>query len=544
MKVAIYTRVSTEDQVREGTSLEVQREYLEAFAKREGWTIYYPERGKIYMDDGYSGNLRDRPALNRLLFDARAKKFDIVLVYKIDRFARNNRMLLNLVEELSELEIGFKSATESFDTVSAAGKMALSMLGTVAQFERDRIIERVFPGMVKGVQRGNWQGARYSPYGYSYNKEKKVLEVVKEETEIVKLIYTMYLANQSTPQIAGYLYKKAYKTRSGGKFHTKLIGDILKNQVYLGKLVWNRHHYDQKQKTRRGYKYVKNEASKIIVADGRHQPIINPEDFLLVQDKLKGNRRGVMHRAGVKEYPLSGILFCAKCGHKYLGAANISNHREKIKKRWYRCNARQVHFIKCPNNSIRAEILEPQIYGIIETILQHPETTSTRMQNIVKTRMEIGDTDLKAEKEDLKDALRKNLEKQHKLNDTYLADLLAIEVYKDQSILLREEEKELKKAIAKADMKLVEKERSQEYERLLRRITENFEDTKKKIDIVTKKELLQLVFKRIVVNDGKIEDFELYKPFKRLYEEQKCKTKPIATATKDDSYILQPTAVR
>lgn len=538
MKVAIYTRVSTEDQAREGTSLEVQREYLEAFAKREGWEIF-----GVYVDDGYSGILRNRPALDRLLRDAKAKRFDVVLVHKIDRFARDNRMLLNLVEELSELGIGFKSASESFDTVSAGGKMALSMLGTVAQFERDRIIERVFPGMVKGVQRGNWQGARYSPYGYLYSKEKKLLEVVKVEADIVKLIFTMYLANQSTPQIAGYLYTKGYKTRSGGKFQTKLIGDILKNQIYLGRLVWNRHHYDQKQKTRRGYKYVKNDESKVIVSEGRHKPIVALEDFLLVQEKLKANRRGVMHRAGVKEYPLSGILFCGKCGHKFLGAANISNHDKKIKKRWYRCNARQVHFVKCPNNSIRAEIIEPQVYEIIETIMQHPEARDNRLKNVFKEGFEVDDVDFKVEKSALWESLHKNLEAQKLLWQTYKADLMAVEVYRQECDKLRKEEKDLKKAIAKMDMKLVEKERTNDYERLLRRIIGDFDQTKKTLDIVTKKELLQLIFKRIVVNDGKIEDFELYKQFKRLYEEQKCKITK-TKAEKDDSYILQPTAVR
>lgn len=140
MKTAIYTRVSTEDQVREGTSLEVQREFLVNYSKSNSYEVY-----NIYVDDGYSGYTRERPALKKLLRDAKLKKFNMIIVYKIDRFARNNRLLLNLVEDLNNIGLGFKSATEAFDTVSAAGKLALSMLGTVAQFERDRIIERVFP---------------------------------------------------------------------------------------------------------------------------------------------------------------------------------------------------------------------------------------------------------------------------------------------------------------------------------------------------------------------------------------------------------------
>ena len=169
MKIAFYIRVSTEDQAKEGYSLEVQREYLESFAKREGFEIF-----KVYQDDGISGYSTERPTLKELLKDAKGRKFDLVLVYKIDRFSRNLKDLLNLVDELSSSGVGFKSATEPFDTTTSAGKLMFQQLGSFAEFERNRIAERVFPGMVKGVQRGNWQGARYAPYGYKYNKEKKL----------------------------------------------------------------------------------------------------------------------------------------------------------------------------------------------------------------------------------------------------------------------------------------------------------------------------------------------------------------------------------
>ena len=95
MKTAIYTCVSIEDQAKEGYSLEVQREYLEFFAKREGYEIY-----KVYCDDGISAYSTRRPALQELMKDAKDKKFNLVLVYKIDRFSRRLKDLLNLVEEL------------------------------------------------------------------------------------------------------------------------------------------------------------------------------------------------------------------------------------------------------------------------------------------------------------------------------------------------------------------------------------------------------------------------------------------------------------
>jgi len=172
MKIAIYIRVSTEDQANEGYSLEVQRKYFKSFAKQEGFEIF-----KVYQDDGISEYTLVRPALKELLKDAKEEKFDLVLVYKIDRFSRNLKDLLNLVDELSSYGVGFKSATEPFDTTTSTGKMMFQQLGSFAEFERNRIAERVFPGMVKSVKLGNWQGARYSPYGYRYNKEKRLLEI-------------------------------------------------------------------------------------------------------------------------------------------------------------------------------------------------------------------------------------------------------------------------------------------------------------------------------------------------------------------------------
>lgn len=543
MKAAIYTRVSTDEQAREGYSLEVQEEYLKEFAKRAGWEIYYHESDRIYTDDmtGYS---LDRPALKRLLADAKQKKFDIVLVYKTDRFSRKLKDLLNLVEELESYNIGFKSATELFDTTTSSGKLMFQQLGSFAEFERNRIAERVFPGMLKGVGRGNWQGARYSPYGYKYNKEKKLLEIIPEEAEVVRLIYFMYLSGKSTTQIAGYFFKKGCKTRSGGKFHTKLISDILKSKYYLGKMVWNRHHYDKKQPTRRGYKYVRNDFSKIIEVEGKHEAIIKREDFEQVQEKLNANRKGVLHRIGCADYPLSGIVFCGKCGHKYLGAVNISNHSSGFKKRWYRCNARQVHYVKCLNTAVKAEDLEPQVFEILERIISHPTLKSGRMENLTKQQIELTDAHLKERHEALKEHLRNNLEKQTKLNDVYLENLVAIEVYRDKSLLLREEEKQLKNELAKLEMRLIEKERAKEYQQLLKRVIDDFDRTKENIDIIAKKELLRLIFKRVMVDDGKIVNVELYEPFKTFYEETKCGEKAKIPTTNANSYILLPSAVR
>ena len=106
MKVAIYTRVSTEDQAREGYSIEVQREYLLDHAERMGWEVY-----KIYSND-ISGYILDSPALKEMLKDARVKKFELIITYKLDRFSRKLKDLLNIIDGLDSCGVAYKPATE------------------------------------------------------------------------------------------------------------------------------------------------------------------------------------------------------------------------------------------------------------------------------------------------------------------------------------------------------------------------------------------------------------------------------------------------
>jgi site-specific DNA recombinase len=520
MTCAIYIRVSTEDQAKEGYSLEVQREYLESFAKRECLEIF-----KVYQDDGISGYSTERPALKELLKDIKAKKFDLVLVYKIDRFSRNLKDLLNLVDELSSYGVGFKSATEPFDTTTSAGKLMFQQLGSFAEFERNRIAERVFPGMVKGVQQGNWQGARYAPYGYSYNKGKKLLEVAEKESKVVKLIYTMFLCDKSIFAITEYLTKKGYRNRKGNIFSTKLIGDILKNRVYTGKLVWNRHYYDKTQKTKKGYRYIKNPPDKVIISQGKHQPIIPDNDFEVVQEKLKA--RKIERRKKANDYPLSGILYCAKCNHKYLGISSISNHRTGVKKRWYRCMGPYRSFIRCKNKSVKADEIESEVAEILATLLKNDKLKTSRWTSVTPANFPSFEKTSKDDLEKVKNRLQSNLKKQSKLTDAYLENLLSEELYKQKNESLRQEEEELKKLIALQEVRDIERERSKDYLDRVEEFISGYDPNKKEIDPLTKKLMLNLLFKNIKIAHKKVFSFEFFAPFNFLFfeEKQKCQTK-------------------
>ena len=143
-RVAIYTRVSTDDQ-----STKTQEHELRQYAKHRGWTVQ-----RLYTDHGFSGASEKRPALDELLRDARKRKFDVVLVWKFDRFARSLRQLVSALELFRNFGIGFVSATEAIDTSLPSGELVFQIFGAIAQFERALIGERVKAGLGQARRNG------------------------------------------------------------------------------------------------------------------------------------------------------------------------------------------------------------------------------------------------------------------------------------------------------------------------------------------------------------------------------------------------------
>src|SRR5215203_4575601 len=145
MRAAIYARVSTFDQEPENQLQELRR-YIDA----RGWT------GTEFVDRGVSGAKDRRPALDELLRDAKRRRFDVLVCWRLDRLGRNLRHLILLLDELQALGIGFVTLNEGIDTSTPAGKLQLHILSAIAEFERARCVERV----VAGVQRARAQGRR------------------------------------------------------------------------------------------------------------------------------------------------------------------------------------------------------------------------------------------------------------------------------------------------------------------------------------------------------------------------------------------------
>lgn len=174
MRCAIYTRVSTDNQVeKDYNSLETKKESLMAYIqahKYEGWVLV-----DIYEDAGFSAATLDRPELQRLLNDIRKKRVDAILVYKIDRFTRNQKGFYLIIDLFEKYNVTFIATTQNFDTSSAAGRLMRNIMLDFAQFEREMTAERTRDKMEARAKKGLWNGGLV-PLGYDYSPEEKKLK--------------------------------------------------------------------------------------------------------------------------------------------------------------------------------------------------------------------------------------------------------------------------------------------------------------------------------------------------------------------------------
>jgi site-specific DNA recombinase len=217
-KVAIYSRVSTEEQAREGLSVDAQIEKCEAYCKARGWEIY-----RIYKDAGFSAGSLDRPSMELMLRDANEAKFDIILVYKIDRFSRKLRDLILVLESLKEKNINFTSVTEQIDTTSAMGEAFFQIIGVFAQLERGMVKERVELAFDRKIGMG--ESLSRAPFGYLYQNKKLVPD--PENSHKVEEIFKMWAAGINYREICA-----KYNLSNSN------IYALIKNPVYTGKVKY------------------------------------------------------------------------------------------------------------------------------------------------------------------------------------------------------------------------------------------------------------------------------------------------------------------
>jgi DNA invertase Pin-like site-specific DNA recombinase len=233
IKAAIYTRVSTEDQAKEGFSLDAQLDKLRSYCKARDWEI-----GGEYVDDGYSGRyIKHRPAYNKMMQEM--EKWDALLVIKMDRIHRNSKNFMLMMEDLKKQGKEFVSMTESLDTGTAMGRFVMDIIQRIAQLESEQIGERVYVGMDQKARTNGGMLGFNIPYGYDYIDSRLIIK--QEESKNVKEIFNLYLDDCSMKKIAEQLNKNNIPTKNNKKWSSQTIATMLKNPLYCGYLHWENH---------------------------------------------------------------------------------------------------------------------------------------------------------------------------------------------------------------------------------------------------------------------------------------------------------------
>ncbi len=356
-RCAIYTRKSVEDGLeQEFNSLDAQREAGEnyiASQKSNGWICVKEQ----YDDGGWSGGNIERPALKRLLDDVKAKKIDIIVVYKIDRLSRSLVDFAELQTIFDEYNVAFCAVTQEINTSTSAGRMMLNILMTFAQYEREIIAERVRDKIAASKKRGKNCGG--SPIlGYETDSDTKKLKIVKKEAVIVKAIYEKYHDTRSLMATAQAMNELGYTTKhwfsakgvehKGQPWITATIYRTLTNSTYAGYVK----HYDK-------------------LYDGEHEAIIKRDFWLKIQAMMKENTTGTRReKQNAVHTPLRGLLKCAHCG----GALTPTYGKSKGRKYTYFICQKSMKDANtnCPLPRIPAGDIEDAVLHQLSALLTTP----------------------------------------------------------------------------------------------------------------------------------------------------------------------------
>jgi len=245
VRCAIYTRVSTDQGLdQEFNSLDAQYDAASAYIKSQahaGWTLIRSR----YDDGGYSGGSTDRPDLQKLLEDIRARKIDVIVVYKVDRLTRSLADFAKLVELFDAHGVSFVSVTQQFNTTTSMGRLTLNVLLSFAQFEREVTSERIRDKIAASKRKGLWVGGNL-PCGYEMKDGK--IAIVEEEAELVRSIYRRYLELGGVNELVRDLRERNIRTRTkllstgttrgGIPFGRGTLYYLLSNHFYIGEVKY------------------------------------------------------------------------------------------------------------------------------------------------------------------------------------------------------------------------------------------------------------------------------------------------------------------
>ncbi|MFD2330042.1 recombinase family protein [Cohnella sp. GCM10020058] len=353
MRAAIYTRVSTSMQAEEGFSLEAQQDNLMQTIERKGLQLY-----RIYSDPGISGKTFKRPGVQAMIADMKAKRFDTLLIHKLDRLSRSMGDIIAFIELVNKLDVRLiisAQGQDEIDTRSPLGKAFLQFNGIWAELYLNNLREETLKGLVKKMNKGGRHMSQ-APLGYDLiETSTDVWEMFINEAEaaLVREVFGLYLDKRwGVTKIAKHMNSHS-TTKLGGKWDNKNVRNMLTNPTYAGFNHFKPDHWPEENR---------------IISPGSHEPIISEEQLDTVRNFRERRSNGHMSKRSF-DYPYGGIIKCARCGATFAGNGSVVAGKQY---RGYRC-LNQYAKGTCDAQSISEQKLNALVWSYIGLMNDAPQ---------------------------------------------------------------------------------------------------------------------------------------------------------------------------
>lgn len=501
-KIGLYPRVSTKEAAKkeEGSiASQIHRLKLRVEEKNKYNDGKWGKIIDIYEEPGLSGKNTNRPAFQKMLRDVKAGRIDTVMVTELSRISRSVTDFLNFVEELSKLGADFICLQYDFDTTSPAGKVFMTIIMALAQFERELTVERIKNNIYARSLRGLLSGGR--PFlGYDKDPNNSgSLVINKNEADLVQEIFSMYLKTGSVSGVAKQLNADGHRNKKwitregneqgGNKFTHSSVHSILNQLSYLAKREINKDNKDKDQNS------LKPEERYSIV-DASWEPIVDKAIFDKAQKKLEKNK--VISHKSTYDYILSGLLYCDECGSPLFGQASTGR---KGKHYYYAHNKN----LGCKINRIPVAKIEDMVRKVLFSLIR----TDQRKKDFQKTLKEFSGKNKNTYSNLVKEKEKELIEL--KKRKTNLMKVLSMTDDEDsvQSILtevkeLEAQSKQVDVELDKAKIKAQDESRQLDIETIMEGIGMLKGDKFRKKTLSSKKAIIQSVIKSIHINPDNV----------------------------------------
>lgn len=488
-RAVIYARTSGDDTRNDGRNLAGQLEMGREYALNKGYNIV----AELHEDDrGASGALIDLPQLNHIRDMARRREFEVLVVREVDRLSRNLAKQLIVEEELNRSGVRVEYVLAEYDD-SPEGRLNKHIRATIAEYEREKIRERLVRGRRLSVKNGNINVSDRPPYGYKVVKEdgQNRLEIIEEEARIVRLIFEWYVYGDesgnplSTEKIVkkltklgvptrGDKYKHVKKKRGYGQWNRQTVRRILTRETYIGTWHFGKLNPDEND--------IPIEVP----------PIVTPELFAAVMPRLERNRK-MSSRNTKHEYLMAKQLTCGCCGYKMTGIKRKHKNKDYC---YYRCPAKyHVDSTRsCALPQFRQEKVDDAVWNWIKSVLSNPKMLSQGLEDF-QEQQERENAPLRQRLSVINDLLIENKDKLDRLLELYISGELAKEMLVDHKHRLEKTQTELEAEKTRLVQHLETKELSAEQLQTLEQfaheigeglseLDDNFGDRRKIIDML------------------------------------------------------------